>query len=232
MDYVGNQENIEVLESGEVILKEWNEDAKALEKLKKDHGSAMSDRKSLKSKNEELSKKVTELTEQLSSVGNELAGLKEVHSGSDKDALQKIIKEKSDLQTKYNTIEAEHREMKLAIPELEKQVENYKTESNRSRILDAVKKAAVTRKIPQNIIDDPIYFEKVVVDEFVIDEMGNIFTKGDTPQTVDNYLVAMQKERPHWMPLSQGGTGNDPIRPASGGGMVSDELAAVAALFG
>ena len=66
MDYVGNQENVEVLESGEVILKEWNEDAKALEKLKKDHGSAMSDRKSLKTKNEELSKKVTELTEQFS----------------------------------------------------------------------------------------------------------------------------------------------------------------------
>ena len=66
--------------------------------------------------------------------------------------------------------------------------------------------------MPQNIIDDPIFFEKVVVDEFSIDEAGNIYTKGDDPQSVDNYIVAMQKDRPHWMPLSQGGTGNDTIR--------------------
>ena len=232
MDYVSNQENIVTLESGEVILKDWNEDAKALEKYKKDYGSATSEKKALRSKNEELSKKVTELEEQLNSVGNELAGLKEVHSGGDKDAVQKVIKEKSDLQTKYNAIEAEHRDMKIRIPDLEKQVESYKAASNRSRILDAVKKAAVARKVPQNIIDDPIFFEKVVVDEFTIDDAGNIFTKGDDQQTVDNFIVAMQKDRTHWMPISQGGTGNDPIRPSSGGGMVSDELAAIAALFG
>ena len=232
MEYVSDQENIETLDNGEMTLKDWMEDSKALEKFKKDHGQATNERKALRGKNEELTKQVTELKEQLNSASNELTGLKEVHSGGDKDAVQKLIKEKSELQTKLNAIEVEHRDMKTRIPELEKQVESYKAASNRSRILDAVKKAAVARKIPQNIIDDPIYFEKVVVDEFFIDEMGNIFTKGDTPQTVDSYLVAMQKERPHWMPLSQGGTGNDPVRPNNSNGMVSDELAAIAALFG
>ena len=231
MDYVGNQENIEVLESGEILLKDWHDDAKALEKFKKDHGSAMGERKTLRGENEKLTKKVTELSDQLTLVNNELSGLKEVHSGGDKDAVQKLIKEKSDLQTKYNAIEAEYKEIKTAIPELEKQVESYKAASNRSRILDAVKKAAVQRKVPQNIIDDPIFFEKVVVDEFSIDEAGNIYTKGDDPQSVDNYIVAMQKDRPHWMPLSQGGTGNDTIRPASSGGMISDDEAALISLF-
>ena len=232
MDYASNQENIEILESGEVLLNDWHDDAKALEKLKKDHGSATSERKTLRGENEKLTKKVAELTDQLNSASNELAGLKEVHSGGDKDAVQKMIKEKSDLQTKYNAIESEHRDMKARIPELEKQVESYKAASNRSRILEAVKKAATVRKVPQNIIDDPVFFEKVVVDEFDIDESGNIFSKGESPQSVDNYIAAMQKDRPHWMPISQGGTGNDPIRPASGGGMVSDEIAAIAALFG
>jgi len=231
MDYVSHQENIEVLESGEVILKEWNEDAKALEKFKKDHGLVTSDRKLLRGKNEELTKKIAELTEQLNSVNNEITGLKEVHSGGDKDAVQKLIKEKSDLQTKYNAIETEYREMKTTIPELEKRIETYKEASNRSRILDAARKAAVQRKVPQNIIDDPD-FETIVVNAFAVDDMGNIFTKGDDPQTVDNYITAKQKDRTHWMPVSQGGTGNDPVRPASGGGMVSDELAAIAALFG
>jgi len=232
MDYVSNQENIEILESGEVLLKDWHDDAKALEKFKKDHGTATTERKALRGKNEELSKQVTELKEQLHSMSNELSGLKEVHSGNDKDVLQKLVKEKSELVTKNTAYEIENKDLKALIPELEKQVENYKAASNRSRILDAVKKAAAARKVPQNIIDDPIFFEKVVVDEFTIDDLGNIFTKGDDPQTVDNYIVAMQKDRTHWMPVSQGGTGNDPIRPASEGGMISDELAAIAALFG
>ena len=232
MEYVSNHENIEILESGEVMIKDWNDDAKALEKFKKDHGLVTSDRKVLRGKNEELTKKVAELTEQMNSVNNELAGLKEVHSGGDKDVVQKMIKEKSDLQTKYNAIEVEYKDMKTRIPDLEKQVENFKTANNRSRILDAVKKAAVIRKVPQTIIDDPIFFEKVVVEEFTIDDVGNIFTKGDTPQTVDNFIVAIQKDRPHWMPISQGGSGSDPIRPVSGGGMVTDEQAAIAALFG
>jgi chromosome segregation ATPase len=184
----------------------------------------------LRGKNEELTKEVAELKGQLNSANNELAGLKEVHSGGDKDAVQKVIKEKSDLQTKFNTIEAEHRDMKTRIPELEKQVESYKEASNRSRILDAARKAAVQRKVPQNIIDDPD-FETIVVNAFTVDDMGNIYTKGDTPQTVDNYIVAKQKDRTHWMPLSQGGTGNDPIQPISGGGMLSDEEAAIASLF-
>jgi len=65
-----------------------------------------------------------------------------------------MIKEKSDLQTKYNAIEAEYKEIKTAIPELEKQVESYKAASNRSRILDAVKKAkktAVKRSLEKEV---------------------------------------------------------------------------------
>ena len=233
LEFVSNHENIETLESGELTIKDWYEETKALEKVKKDNGLVTTDRKALRSKNEELSKKIAELTEQLDFVNNELAGLKEVHSGGDKDALQKLIKEKSELLTKHNVAESKIRDLEkqvAAIPELEKQVEGYKVANNRSRILDAVKKAAVIRKVPQNIIDDTD-FEKVVVDDFLIDDMGNIFTKGDDPQTVDNYIAAKQKDRTHWMPVSQGGTGNDPIRPASGG-MVSDELAAIASLFG
>ena len=101
------------------------------------------------------------------------------------------------------------------IPDLKRKVNEW----NSSRTLEAVKKAAIQRKVPQNIIDDPIFFERVVVDEFTIDDMGNIFTKGDYPKTVDNFIVAMQKDRPHWMPLPSDSN-------------VSDELAAIAVLFG
>ena len=231
MDYVSNKENLEILESGEVLLKEWDEDAKALEKFKKDHGLATNEKKSLKSKNEELTTQNTELTNQLNSLKSEITGLKEVHKSGDKDAVQKLIQEKSELATKNSSLETENRDLKALIPDLEQKVESYKTASNRSRILDAARKAAVTRKVPQNIIDDPD-FETIVVNAFAVDEMGNILTKGDDPQTVDSYIAAKQKDRTHWMPQSQGGTGNDPIRATSGDGMVSDELSAIAALFG
>ena len=232
IEFVSDKENIETRDTGELTLKEWSEESRALEKYKKDYGQATNERKAWRGQKEELSKKVTELTEQLNSVNNELSGLKEVQTGGDKDALQKLIKEKSELLTKNNAVEAENRDLKTLIPELEKKVESYKAASNRSRILDAVKKAAIARKVPQNIIDDPDFFEKVVVNEFIVDDMGNIFTKGDDPQSVDNYIVAKQKDRAHWMPTSQGGTGNDPMRPVSGGGTVSDDIAAIAALFG
>jgi hypothetical protein len=234
IEYVSDKENIETLESGEMTLKEWIEDHRALEKSKKDFGLVASDQKSLRSQKDELSKKIAELTEQLDSASTELTGLTEVQSGGEKDALQKLIKEKSDLLTKHNVAESKIRDLEkqiLQIPELEKLVEGYKAASNRSRILEAAKKAAVVRKVPQNIIDDPD-FETIVVNAFNIDDMGNIFTKGDEPQSMDNYIAVKQKDRPHWMPVSQGGSGNDPIRPASSGGMVSDELAAIAALFG
>ena len=232
IEFVSNTDNIETLDNGAITLKEWGDESKALEKYKKGYGQATNERKTLWGKNEELTKKVAELTEQLNSVNNELSGLKEVHSGGDKDALQKLIKETSELLMKNNAVEAVNRDLKTLISELEKKVENYKAACNRSHILEAVKKAAIARKVPLNIIDDPDFFEKVVVDEFIVDDVGNIFTKGDDPQSVDNYIAAKQKDRAHWMPTSQGGTGNDPMRPVSGGGTVSDDIAAIAALFG
>ena len=45
MDYVSNKENLEFLESGEVLLKEWNEDAKVLRQYQKRYGQATSDQK-------------------------------------------------------------------------------------------------------------------------------------------------------------------------------------------
>jgi len=234
IEFVSNQDNIEKLENDEITLKDWHDDVKALEKSKKDHGQSTTVQKTLRGQKEELTKKVDELTKQLDSANNELAGLKEVHTGGDKDSLQKLIKEKSELLTKHNAVEAENRDLRkqvATIPDLEKQIDAYKEASNRSRILEAAKKAAVARKVPQNIIDDPD-FETIVVSAFNIYDMGNIFTKGDSPQSVDNYIAAKQKDRPHWMPISQGGSGNDPMRPMSEGGTISDDLAAVAALFG
>jgi hypothetical protein len=170
----------------------------------------------------------------LDSVNNELAGLKEVHTGGEKEALQKLNKEKSELLAKHNTAESKIRDLEKQIseiPELQKRIESYKEASNRSRILEAVKKAAVQRKVPQHIMDDD-YFERVVVEDFTVDEAGNIFSKGDSPQSVDNYIAAKQKDKPHWMPVSQGGSGGEQMRPISEGGTVSDDLVAVAALFG
>ena len=131
------------------------------------------------------------------------------------------------------------------IPDLKRKVNEW----NSSRILETVKKAAIQRKVPQNIIDDPIFFEKVVVNEFIIDEAGNIFTKGEYPQTVDDYIASSQKDRPHWQPLpsdsnvldelaaiaslfSQDGSCRKHTQSTSRGALMSDEEAAIAALFG
>jgi len=233
LEFVKDTENIETFESGEVTLKDWIDLGTSAEKYKKDHKLALDDKRKLQGKIEEGTKKTAELTEQLDSANNELAGLKELLGGDGKEALQKLNKEKSDLLGKYNTAEAKIRDLEkqvTQIPELEKQVEGYKTASNRSQILDAVKKAAAQRKVPQHIIDDP-HFARVVTEDFAIDETGNIFTKGDSPQSVDNYIAEQQKDKPHWMPTSQGGAIGESLKPNGGSGAVSDDEAVLAAYF-
>jgi len=233
IEFIKDNANIEKLDSGEITLKEWIEDHKSLEKYKKDYGAATKDKESLRKQKAEFDKTVSELKEQLDSVNAELAGLKEVHTGGDKEALQKLNKEKSELLTQKNTLEAKIRDYEKrdsVIPDLEKQIEGYKAASNRARIWEAMKKAAIARKVPQHIVDDSDT-ERIVVDDFIIDEAGNIFSKGDSPQSVDNYIAAKQKEKPHWMPTSHGGAGSESMRSESEGGTMPDEQAVLAALF-
>jgi hypothetical protein len=56
IEFVKDKENIETLENGEVTLKDWIEDHRALEKYKKDYGLATNEKKTLHSKKEELTK--------------------------------------------------------------------------------------------------------------------------------------------------------------------------------
>ena len=206
IEFVNDSKNIETLESGEITLKDWIELGNLLEKYKKDYGQATNEKKTLRSKNEEFAKQVTELTAERDSLNSELTGLKELHSGNDKEALQKLNKQLSESNAKYNAEVAKSRELTKELadkPELLKQIEGYKTASNRSRILEEARKVMAQRKVPQNIIDDADY-ARCIADDFIIDDAGNIFTKGDTPQSMDNYVAAQQKEKLHWNPSSQG----------------------------
>jgi hypothetical protein len=248
MGYINHHENIEVLEGGEVVLKNWNEDAKALEKLKNDHALATSDRKLLQGKNDDLSKEVAALTEQLDSTRDELAGLKEVISGDDKEMLQRLNASIIALKTKNAVLEKQV----ATIPDLKRKVEEW----NSSRILEEARKAAAHYKVPQNIINDPD-FETIVVSDLTIDDSGNVFVNDDCLQSAYNYIAAKQKARPHWKPkpksdsddngkvsdeltaiaalfemnLPKGESRNHHVRQPSGDDRVSDELAAIAALF-
>ena len=251
MEFVSDTENIETLDNGEVTLKDWHEDAKSLRKYWKEHGQVTSDRKAWESHKEELTQRVAELTEQLDSVNNELAGLKEVCSGDDKEVLvQRLNAECNTAKSKIKHLETQV----ATIPDLKRQIDAY----NRSRIIEAAKKAAVYHQVPQHIIDDPD-FEKIVATDLTIDEMGNVFVKGDCLQSVYEYIAAKQSDRPHWkqddsgdkqgQPIceygavsdeiaaiaslfSPGTSGGKPMQPISAGGFLSDDLIAIAALFG
>jgi len=231
--YFSDEANIATLDSGEFTLKDWFDLSNSEGKYKKNYDLALKDKRTLQSQKGELEKQVAELTEQLDSTNSELAGLKEVHQSGDKEAIQKLNKEKSELIAKVNASESKLRDVEkqiAQIPELEKQIDGYKTASNRSRILDAVRKAAVLRKVPQHIIEDTD-FERIVVDDFIIDETGHIFTKGESPQSVDNYIAAKQKEKPHWTPPSQGGAGAEQGKSMSDGGTIPDEHMAIMGLL-
>jgi len=232
IEYLRDSANIETLDNGEVTLKDWIELGNSAEKYKKDHQLALKDKRSLQSKIEEGTKKVTELTAQLDLVNDELTSLKESQGGNDKEALQKAIKEKSEAIVQRNALETKVKELEKSqalIPELEKKVADYQAAQNRSIILEAVRKAAVARKVPQHIVDDSD-FARIVVDDFTIDEAGNILSKAETPQSVDNYILAKQKEKPHWSAPTVN-AGGEPMKSISEGGMIADDQAAIAALL-
>jgi hypothetical protein len=218
--FVNNPENIETLNNGEITLKDWSEDFRALKKYWKEREQTASDRKAWESQREEFSRRTAEIQERLDSSLDELTRIKEIHSGDDKEVNLRLNADLTTAKSKILLLEKEN----AKIPGLQKKVDEW----NASRILEAVKRAAVARKVPQYVIDDPIFFEQVVVDDFTIDDMGNIYTKGDSPLTVDAYIATKQKDRPHWMPRPQVG---DSVRPAGGSGMLSDDEAAIASLF-
>ena len=206
------KDNIETLDDGEVTFKDWFELGNLVEKYKKDYGLATKDKQSLRKKQEEADKKVAELTEQLELANDELTSLKESQGGNDKEALQKAIKEKSEAIVQRNALETKVKELEKnqsRIPELEKQVADFQTAQNRSIILEAVKKAMAKCKVPQSIIDDPDITRNVVA--FAIDETGNILTTGENQQTVENHIIAKQKEKPHWSAVTVTAGGEDMV---------------------
>ena len=177
IEFVKDNENVVTLENGEVTLKDWIELGNSVEKHHKNYSIAVEEKKKSNSQKKELEQKIAEMTEQLDTVNNELAGLKAVQAGGEKEELQKLNKEKSEWIAKYNTSESKIKDLEkqvLLIQDLERQVESYKEASNRAIILEAVRKAAILRKVPSHIVDDSD-FERIVVDDFIIDENGNIF---------------------------------------------------------
>ena len=232
IEFVSDQANIKTLDSGEVTLKDWIEIGSALEKLKKDNKTSLEEKLKLKNQREALDKQIAELTEQLETTKTELAGLQDIHKGNDKEALQKLNKQLSETTRELNTAVAQKRELEkqvAEVPELKKQIETFQMASNRSRIVAEARKAAGQLKVPQHIIDDPD-FERIVADDFTIDESGGIFSKGDSPQSVENYIAARQKEKPHWNPTSRGAD-IDPMSTAGGSGAFMGDATAVGALF-
>ena len=83
VEYINDKENIDTLDNGEMTLRDWVEDHKALEKYKKDYGLATNDKKSLRTQKEELARQIAELTEQRDAAINELEGLKKMATGGD-----------------------------------------------------------------------------------------------------------------------------------------------------
>jgi hypothetical protein len=214
IEFVSNQENIETLRNGEITLKDWSEDFKALRKYCKEYGQETNAKKAWMSQKEEWTKKIAELTEQLSSANDELMGLREIHLGDDKENLQRLNAENIAAKLKIK-----HLEKQVAmIPDLQRKIDTW----NSSRIVEAAKKAAAHYNVPQNIIDDPD-FEWIVTNDLAIDDMGNVYVKGAYLQNEYEYIVAKQKDRTHWKPL--------PKRESKEGGVFPDEEAAIASLF-
>jgi hypothetical protein len=239
VEFVSNPENIETLGNGEITLKDWNEDSKALRKYWKEHGQTADDKKAWESQKAELTQRVTVLTEQLDSANLELVGLKEIQSSGEMEVFRKLNAEIIAVRAANKLLEKQV----ATIPDLRRKIDAW----NSSRIVEAAKKAAAHYNVPQNIINDPD-FEWIVTNDLAIDDMGNVYVKGAYLQNEYEYIVAKQKDRPHWQPISdsntvfdehaaiaslfsQGSSSKNPMPSIGGNDRMTNEEAAIIALF-
>ncbi len=205
--------NLVETEGGEFAIKESVDLTAALEKKSSDYSTNTAEKEKFKIRAQSAESKVKELETSLAGVQTELEGLKTLKTGDYEEKLQKLNKEKSELATKLNTAESSLREFQAKIdeiPKLQGQLETIKAENDKSKILAEVRRAAVAKKVPQSVIDSD--FERLVVCDFEIDETGKVWAKGDTPKSVENYIVEKQKERPHWQ-LPSTGANAEPGKP-------------------
>ena len=131
IEFVSKSENIDTLDNGEVTIKDWNEDAKVLKQYWKNYGQATSDKKAWESQKAEMTQRVAELTVQLDSAHDELARLKEIHSGNGTEMLQRLNAEIIALKAKNVLLEKQV----AVIPDLKRQIDKW----NSSRIVEAAR---------------------------------------------------------------------------------------------
>ena len=95
------------------------------------------------------------------------------------------------------------------LSELTSQNHALQAEINEKRIADQLVDIARYLKIPESVIthDLPRYQT-----DFVLKE-GKAVSKADETQDAMQVLKALQAQRTHWMPVSCGGSCNEPMRP-------------------
>ena len=105
------------------------------------------------------------------------------------------------------TTEDTTNELVAKIKTLTAELDKYKAKDDQQKILDQLGIAAKDLRIPEAVIvhDLPRYLP-----DFILKD-GKAVARIDESQDVRHVLTALQKERPHWLPPSQG-AGNEPIR--------------------
>ncbi|MDR3235013.1 MAG: hypothetical protein LBT46_15360 [Planctomycetaceae bacterium] len=201
------ESQIEKAESGEFFVKSLQETEEELSKSREGFHKSVAERKKDKERREAAEKQVSDLTAEQEKLKSELEGLKSLTGKDGQEALANLNKEKSDLLLKHNALLAENRDLQqkvAAIPTLEQRTAELQGTINRNKILSELRTVAGKLKVPASVVDTDL---QLYADQFEITEEGQIFTKGDTPKTVDNALAEMQKSREHWQPPSNGAGG-------------------------
>ena len=98
-------------------------------------------------------------------------------------------------------------ELVATIKTLTAELDRYKAKDDQQKIIDQLGTIAKELRIPEAVIvhDLPRYLP-----DFILKD-GKVVARADESQDVRQVLTALQKERPHWLPLSQG-AGNEPMR--------------------
>jgi len=94
---------------------------------------------------------------------------------------------------------------------LQAQNNALQTELNEKRILEHVVAVARSLRMPETVIatDLPRYLPDFVMKD------GKVVARLDETQDATNVLKTLQKQRPHWQPVTCGGESYQPPRPVN-----------------
>jgi len=189
-----------------------------LEKKTSDHKKSITEKEALEKRAREAEAKVKDVEPKIAEYQAEIEHLKLTNPPNEKIVeLSEKLKKEAAARTALESKNAELVEQVGKLGELQQQVSDMTAREHRQIIIGKIRSEGNELKIPQSILNDDVWLERLFVQDLKYDpDSKKVFAENDV--SVKNYLLSKQKEKPELLAPRSNGAGGGPGQPQGTGG--------------